>query len=303
MSNIFEEYSKGLNKTRKGFFGKFIDVITNNKNIDENLIEKIEEHLIRADISFEVVESIIDDVREKSGSGEYNLEVLFKDSLYNILKGKNRNLQKANNPPAVYFFVGVNGVGKTTTISKIGKKLKDEGHKVMLVAGDTYRAAGGEQMKEWADKLGLKVVQQKRGADAAALVYDSIESAISKKYDYVLIDTAGRLHTRKNLMNELDKINHTIKKKLGRFADENILIIDATTGQNALKQVEKFKEKVNISSIIVTKMDGSAKGGIIFSIEKKFDIPVTHIGLGEKENHLKKFDPEIFIQSLFKVER
>ncbi len=297
MTDIFDKYKKGLNKTKKGFFGKFISSIVGNNDLNEELIEEVEDLLLGADLGYEVVSSIIKNVKEKADANE-NLEVLFKDSLYDILRGKNRELN-VKEGLKVYLFVGVNGVGKTTTISKLGHKFKRKGNKVLLAAGDTYRAAGGEQLSEWGKKLGLKVISQKRGADAAALVYDSIDSAKSNNYDYLLIDSAGRLHTKENLMEELDKINRTITKKLGHKANENILILDATTGQNALRQVDRFNKQIDLDSIIITKMDGTAKGGIIFPIEKKYNIPVKYVGLGENEDDLQKFDPEIYIETLF----
>ncbi|TYB31772.1 MAG: signal recognition particle-docking protein FtsY [Candidatus Mcinerneyibacterium aminivorans] len=297
MADIFDKYKKGFEKTKQGLFGKFISSITKSKSLNEDLVEEVENLLLGADLGYEVVSEIIKEVKSQAESNK-ELEVLFKDSLYKILKGKNRELSKGDDL-TVYLFVGVNGVGKTTTISKLGNMLNKQGEKVLLAAGDTYRAAGGEQLAEWGDKLGLRVISQKRGADAAALVYDAIDSAISNNYDYLLIDSAGRLHTKKNLMEELVKINKTIEKKLNHRADENILVLDATTGQNAIKQVKRFHQKINIDSIIIAKMDGTAKGGIIFPIEKKYNIPIKYVGLGEGKEDLQQFDPQIYIQTLF----
>jgi len=298
---IFDKYRHGLAKTKKNFFNSFISTITGRHAIDGELVEDAETALIGADVGYEIVNDIITAVR-KENDGKTDIEQVFKRHLRGLLGSKDRSFKVNGNRPSIYVFVGVNGVGKTTTIAKLANRLKKEGKKVLIGAGDTYRAAGIDQMKLWGEKLGIRVIGHERGGDAAAVIYDVIDAAISQQYDAVLIDTAGRLHTKENLMNELDKVRRTIVKKLNGEADETIIVLDATSGQNVLRQVEEFHKTAGLTGIVVTKMDGTAKGGIIFPLETKFGIPVKFIGLGEQEDDLQEFDPDMFINALFETE-
>lgn len=298
--NIFDKYRQGVSKTKKNFFNSFLSTITGKHTLDAEMVEDIEAVLLGADVGHEVVESVLQSVR-KANDGKREIETLFKNALADILHTDTRVLHTPSEKPAVYLFVGVNGVGKTTTIAKLATMLKEQGKKVLIGAGDTYRAAGIDQMKLWGERLGVRVIGHERGGDAAAVVYDVIDAGVSQQYDTVVIDTAGRLHTKENLMKELEKVRRTLVKKLGREADETILVCDATSGQNVLRQAEEFHKTAGLTGFALTKMDGTAKGGLVFSLEKKFGLPVKLIGLGEGQNDLEVFDPEMFLHALFEI--
>lgn len=300
-------YEKGLTKSRENFASKLVGLTNKYKKITDEYFDELEEILINADIGVETVMNFIDRLKErvkheKIEDTEYLKEIIV-DELFIIYVNDEVITSKinfANEGPTIILFVGVNGVGKTTTIAKIADKLKNEGKKVMLVAGDTFRAGATKQLEEWANKVGTSFTGRSEGADPASVVYDGLEKAKEESIDVVLIDTAGRLQNKTNLMKELEKINKVIGKIIPGAPHETLLVIDATTGQNGISQAIAFKEITNITGIVLTKLDGTAKGGIVLAIKEKVGIPVKYIGLGEKKEDLQPFDIEKYIYGLFK---
>ena len=300
-------YEKGLTKSRENFVSKLVGLTNKYKKITDEYFDELEEILINADIGVETVINFIDRLKErvkheKIEDTEYLKEIIV-DELFIIYVNDEVITSKinfANEGPTIILFVGVNGVGKTTTIAKIADKLKNEGKKVMLVAGDTFRAGATKQLEEWANKVGTSFTGRSEGADPASVVYDGLEKAKEESIDVVLIDTAGRLQNKTNLMKELEKINKVIGKIIPGAPHETLLVIDATTGQNGISQAIAFKEITNITGIVLTKLDGTAKGGIVLAIKEKVGIPVKYIGLGEKKEDLQPFDIEKYIYGLFK---
>ena len=300
-------YEKGLKKSRENFVSKLVGLTNKYKKITDEYFDELEEILINADIGVETVMNFIDRLKErvkheKIEDTEYLKEIIV-DELFIIYVNDEVITSKinfANEGPTIILFVGVNGVGKTTTIAKIADKLKNEGKKVMLVAGDTFRAGATKQLEEWANKVGTSFTGRSEGADPASVVYDGLEKAKEESIDVVLIDTAGRLQNKTNLMKELEKINKVIGKIIPGAPHETLLVIDATTGQNGISQAIAFKEITNITGIVLTKLDGTAKGGIVLAIKEKVGIPVKYIGLGEKKEDLQPFDIEKYIYGLFK---
>ena len=300
-------YEKGLTKSRENFVSKLVGLTNKYKKITDEYFDELEEILINADIGVETVMNFIDRLKErvkheKIEDTEYLKEIIV-DELFIIYVNDEVITSKinfANEGPTIILFVGVNGVGKTTTIAKIADKLKNEGKKVMLVAGDTFRAGATKQLEEWANKIGTSFTGRSEGADPASVVYDGLEKAKEESIDVVLIDTAGRLQNKTNLMKELEKINKVIGKIIPGAPHETLLVIDATTGQNGISQAIAFKEITNITGIVLTKLDGTAKGGIVLAIKEKVGIPVKYIGLGEKKEDLQPFDIEKYIYGLFK---
>lgn len=300
-------YEKGLTKSRENFVSKLVGLTNKYKKITDEYFDELEEILINADIGVETVMNFIDRLKErvkheKIEDTEYLKEIIV-DELFIIYVNDEVITSKinfANEGPTIILFVGVNGVGKTTTIAKIADKLKNEGKKVMLVAGDTFRAGATKQLEEWANKVGTSFTGRSEGADPASVVYDGLEKAKEESIDVVLIDTAGRLQNKTNLMKELEKINKVIGKIIPDAPHETLLVIDATTGQNGISQAIAFKEITNITGIVLTKLDGTAKGGIVLAIKEKVGIPVKYIGLGEKKEDLQPFDIEKYIYGLFK---
>ena len=301
-----EVYDKGLEKTRKEFVNK-ISILNNKyKKVSNEYFEELEEILIMADIGVNTVMDFIDRlkhrVKKENIVNSEDLKEVIIDEMFIIYVNNEIVVNKINfseNGPTVILFVGVNGVGKTTTIGKIASKLKSDGKKVMLVAGDTFRAGAIEQLKEWGERTDTMVVSNE-SKDPSSVVYDALTIAKEDDYDVVLIDTAGRLQNKVNLMNELDKMNKVIGKIIPEAPHETLLVIDATTGQNGISQAKSFKEITNITGIVLTKLDGTAKGGIVLAIKESVDIPVKFVGLGEKEKDLRVFDIEKYIYGLFK---
>ena len=303
---LVDSYDKGLEKTRKEFTSK-LNLLTMKHNIiDEEYYEELEDILISADIGvntvMEFTKKIRERVKKENITSATDLKEIIVDEMF-IIYVQNEiivnKIQYAKEGPTVLLFVGVNGVGKTTSIGKIAYKLKQEGKKVLLIAGDTFRAGAIEQLEEWSKITGADIVK-KEGADPASVVYDGLEIAKNENYDVVLIDTAGRLQNKVNLMNELSKINKVIENNVSGAPHETLLVIDATTGQNGISQAKSFKEITNITGIILTKLDGTARGGIVLAIKEMVGIPVKYIGLGEKKEDLKIFDIEKYIYGLFK---
>ena len=301
-----EIYDKGLEKTRKDFSNKISILNSKYKKVSNEYFEELEEILIMADIGVNTVMDFIDRlkhrVKHENITNSEDLKEIIIDEMFIIYVNNEIVVNKINfsdRGPTVVLFVGVNGVGKTTTIGKIAGRLKNDGKKVMLVAGDTFRAGAIEQIKEWGEKTDTKVVSSE-SKDPSSVVYDALTMAKEESYDVVLIDTAGRLQNKINLMNELDKMNKVIGKIIPGAPHETLLVIDATTGQNGISQAKSFKEITNVTGIVLTKLDGTAKGGIVLAIKESVDIPVKFVGLGEKEMDLQTFDIEKYIYGLFK---
>ena len=300
------KYEEGLSKTRKEFISQLNNLSNKYKFIDENYFEDLENILIMADIGVNTVMNFVDKlkkrVKEEKISDSKMLKDVIIDELFIMYVDNgilNSKINYNSEGPTVILFVGVNGVGKTTTIGKIAAKLKSDGKKVLLVAGDTFRAGAIEQIEEWGKKINVRVIA-KDVKDPSSVVYDGLDIAKKEHYDVVLIDTAGRLQNKVNLMNELAKINKVIKMHIASAPHETLLVIDATTGQNGISQAKSFKEITNITGIVLTKLDGTAKGGIVLAIKEEVGIPVKYVGLGEKVEDLEPFDIEKYIYGLFK---
>ena len=302
-----EVYDKGLTKSRSTFSSRLLDLTNRYSKVNEEYFEELEEILIMADIGVNTVMNFMDKLRkrvkeEKITDPEFLKEVIVDELFIIYVSGEvlSTNLKRNETNPTVYLFVGVNGVGKTTTIAKLASKEKEKNRKVLLIAGDTFRAGATKQLKEWAERIGVDFYGKHEGVDPASVIYEGLEYAINNDIDTVLIDTAGRLQNKTNLMMELEKINRVIKKVIDRTPDETLLVIDATTGQNGISQAKAFKEITDLTGIILTKLDGTAKGGIVLAIKEEVNLPVKYIGLGETAKDLQEFDIEKYIYSLFK---
>ena len=302
---FFERIKEGLVKTRDQFSSQIKNLFTANVKIDDDMYEELEEILISADIgmdsTLDIVDSLRDEIKRQSIKDSNQIYPVLKDIMIEKLDENNldNNLNIIQNELAIILVIGVNGVGKTTTIGKLAHSLQKEDKSVMLAAADTFRAAAIEQLGEWAEKSNVEMIAHSEGADPSAVIFDAIKSAKSKNVDVLICDTAGRLHNKKNLMKELEKINKTIDTHAGSATRENILVLDATTGQNAVNQLREFKNVTDISGLILTKLDGTAKGGIIFPLQVELDVPVKYIGLGEGIDNLEKFDSESFVEAMF----
>lgn len=300
------KYDKGLEKTRNEFISKLSNLSTKYKNIDEDYFEELENILIMADIGVNTVMSFVDMLRNRVKQEKITdanmLKEIIVDELFIMYVGNNiidSKIHYVDNGPTVILFVGVNGVGKTTTIGKLAYKLKKQGKKIMLVAGDTFRAGAIEQIEEWGKASDVRVIST-TSKDPSSVVFDGLDEAVKGNYDVVFIDTAGRLQNKTNLMNELAKINKIIKRKIPDAPHETLLVIDATTGQNGISQAKAFKDITDITGIVLTKLDGTAKGGIVLAIKEEVNIPVKFVGLGEGKEDLEPFDIEKYIYGLFK---
>lgn len=301
---LFQRLKEGLSKTRSSFTGKLDRLFLGKKEITEDLLDELEEILYTSDIGVATTQQLIDSIKEKVARKELSepekLRTALRDHILSFLDVTPGELPKpAEGEPLVILVVGVNGVGKTTTIGKAAHHYKSQGNVVMLVAADTFRAAATEQLCIWGERVGTEVIKQAAGADPSAVVYDALTAAISRKADVVLIDTAGRLHTKTNLMEELKKIGRVIAKKIPGAPHEVWLVLDATTGQNAISQAEMFHEALGVTGIILTKLDGTAKGGIVVGISSQLGIPIKYIGIGEKLEDLRPFDPQDFVRAIF----
>jgi len=295
----------GLFKTRKSITGKINDVLSSFKSVDEELFEELEEILITSDVGVSTTLSILDNLRksvkEQNIKDPADVKALLKQEILNIMGENEEKLGEklGDKTPAVILVIGVNGVGKTTSIGKIASKMKKSGKKVIIAAADTFRAAAIDQLEIWGRRTGVEVIKHQEGSDPAAVIFDAISSAKSKKADMLICDTAGRLHNKKNLMDELKKISRVIEREYPEAHKEILLVLDATTGQNAISQAKLFKEAADISGLVLTKLDGTAKGGIIIAIKSQLDIPVKLIGVGEKVDDLQDFAATDFVNALF----
>lgn len=300
-------YEKGLTKSREGFVSKLANLTNKYRTINDDYFDELEEILIMADIGVNTVMEFIDRLKDRAAKEKISdpelLKEIIVDELFIIYVGDevlSSKLQYRDNGPTVILFVGVNGVGKTTTIGKIAWRMKQEGKKVLLVAGDTFRAGAISQLQEWSERVGVDFYGTEQGSDPASVVYDGCSKAVEEKYDVVLVDTAGRLQNKVNLMKELEKINKVIQGIVEGGPAETLLVIDATTGQNGISQAKSFKEITDITGIVLTKLDGTAKGGIVLAIKEQVGLPVKFIGLGEGKEDLQVFDIEKYIYGLFK---
>ncbi len=298
---FFDKLKQGLAKTKNAIFGKIDDVFKKFRRVDEDLFDELEELLISADIGVNTTEQILDELREYVIDNKIKDSELIRGELVSKLKamlGEHEPLI-LDTKPSVILIIGVNGVGKTTSIGKIAAELKTQGKKVVVAAADTFRAAAAEQLTVWCERAGVDIIKQSAGADPASVVFDAISASKSRKADVLIIDTAGRLHNKKNLMDELAKIDRVIGRELPGASRENLLVLDATTGQNAVIQAKEFKEASQLTGLILTKLDGTAKGGIIFSIKEELGIPVKFIGVGEGIDDMKPFNADDFATALF----
>ncbi|KXO14537.1 signal recognition particle-docking protein FtsY [Peptoniphilus sp. GNH] len=301
---IFERLKQGLSKTRRDLSIKLNTVLGAYVKIDDELLEEIEDILISADIGMETTMELVDNLRQRIINEKVNdpqmVIPLLKDEMKKFMESCDKsNELKLEPSPALILVIGVNGVGKTTTIGKLANKLKKKGKKVALVAADTFRAAAIDQLKTWADRVGVDIIANKEGSDPASVIYDGISAAKSRKVDVLICDTAGRLHNKNNLMQELEKINRIIEREFPQATRETILVLDATTGQNAIIQAKTFKEVADISAIALTKLDGTAKGGVVLGLQGHHKIPIKLIGVGEGIDDLQDFKTEEFIEAIF----
>lgn len=298
---FFDKLKSGLAKTKNAIFGTIENIIKSFRRVDEELFEELEEALISADIGVYTTEMILDELRETVKDKNIKDGEEVKAELFNILRamvGEHEPLNLSTKP-SVILVIGVNGVGKTTSIGKISNELKSQGKRVVVAAADTFRAAAAEQLTVWCERAGVDIVKQAAGADPASVVFDAIGAVKSRGADVLIIDTAGRLHNKKNLMDELAKIDRVIKRELPESAVETLLVLDATTGQNAVLQAKEFKGASDITGLVLTKLDGTAKGGIVLSIKHELGIPVKFIGIGEQIDDMKPFSADEFASALF----
>ena len=299
----FQRLTNGLAKTRTGFIGKLKKLVLGSTKIDDDLIDEIEETLFEADVGVKTTEEVLNNLRKKVEEEDIKDSKLIYDDLRNQLRNKLAKYTEAPrmnpNGLTVYIIIGVNGVGKTTTIAKLANKYKKDGKKVVLAAGDTFRAAAIDQIGIWGERAGVEVIRGQEGGDPGALVFDAIHAAKKREADLLIIDTAGRMHVKANLMAELNKVMKIVQKESDGGPHEIFLVLDATTGQNAVQQAKQFNEILPITGLIVTKLDGTAKGGVLFAVEEELNAPVKFIGVGEKMEDLMPFEPEKFLEALF----
>lgn len=301
--SLLDRLKAGVQKTRAGLMEKIEDAVHGRKEIDSDVLEELEYALITADLGTKTTSEILERIRERVARHQVGdvaeLKKLIREYLLEVLRASDRDLVTVAEPPVVVMVVGVNGAGKTTSIGKLTKRLQSEGKTVMICAADTFRAAAIEQLEVWAQRTGAEFVRQQTGADPSAIVFDALQSGKARKLDYVIVDTAGRLHTKTNLMAELEKMRRTAQRVIPDAPHEVLLVIEATTGQNGLEQARKFTESAEVTGIILTKLDGTAKGGVVVAISRELGVPIRYVGVGEQIDDLLPFDPEAFVASLF----
>jgi len=298
---FFDKLKSGLAKTKNAVFAQVDNILKSFVKVDEDLLEELEEILICSDMGMETVEEIIDELRDQIKSDRLKNPEDVKSVLKELLReriGEGEEL-KLETTPSVILVIGVNGVGKTTSIGKIAANLKSQGKKVVVAAADTFRAAAIDQLEVWTERAGVELIRQNEGSDPAAVVFDAAQAAKKRGADVLIVDTAGRLHNKKNLMAELAKIDRVLTRELPDCSRETLLVLDSTTGQNAVMQAKEFKESAAITGLILTKLDGTAKGGAVFSIKRILDIPVKYIGVGEQIGDMQPFDADMFVSALF----
>jgi fused signal recognition particle receptor len=302
-TSLLDRLKAGIQKTRSGLMEKLEDAVSGRKEIDADVLEELEYALITADIgartTTEILERIRQQVERHSLADMAALKNLIRQHLLEILEATERPLPQVKEPPAVILVVGVNGAGKTTSIGKLTRRLQSEGRTVLLCAADTFRAAAIEQLEVWAQRTGADLIRQQPGSDPSAVAFDAVTAAKARKVDYVIIDTAGRLHTKTNLMAELEKMRRTISRVIPSAPHEVLLVLEATTGQNGLEQARKFTETSAVTGIILTKLDGTAKGGVVVAISRELNLPIRYVGVGEQLDDLLPFDASQFVSSLF----
>jgi fused signal recognition particle receptor len=304
--SVTNKFKDGLSKTRDNFTSKVNDLVARYRKVDEEFFEELEEILIGADVGFDTVMELVDqlkfEAKRQNIQDTRDLQSVISEKLVEIYEGDDGASSELNiqeDTLTVILFVGVNGVGKTTTIGKMAHMFKEQGKNVLLAAGDTFRAGAIDQLEVWGQRTGVPVIKHSEGSDPAAVIYDAVQSAKAKNADILLCDTAGRLQNKVNLMNELQKVKRVIEREIPGAPHEVLLVLDATTGQNALLQAKTFKEATDVSGIVLTKLDGTAKGGIVIGIKNELQIPVKFVGLGEKVDDLQQFDPEKYVYGLF----
>lgn len=301
--DLLDRLKAGIQKTRSGLVDRIEDVLSGKKEIDADLLEELEYTLITADLGVRTVEDILETIRQRVDRSKVAdaaaIRNLIREQLLEVLRASETPIRVVTTPPAVVMVIGVNGAGKTTTIGKLAHRFLGEGRKVLLCAADTFRAAAIEQLEVWSQRAGVEMVRQKTGADPSAVVFDALQAAKARGVDYVIVDTAGRLHTKENLMAELEKMRRTCQRVIPGSPHEVWLVLDATTGQNGLEQARKFTESSGTTGIILTKLDGTAKGGVVVAIARELNLPIRFIGVGEKIDDLLPFEPDKFVESLF----
>ncbi|GAX90394.1 signal recognition particle-docking protein FtsY [Effusibacillus lacus] len=299
---FFSKFKEGLAKTRDSFMDK-VGAVFNRRRIDEEFYEELEEQLIMADVGVTTVMTLMEELRaevkRRKIEDATDLKPILQEKLVELMGTEMAALNLNPTGMTVIMIVGVNGVGKTTTIGKLAHRLKSEGKKVVLAAGDTFRAGAIEQLEVWGQRVGVDVIKHQQGSDPAAVVYDGVQAAKSRKADVLIVDTAGRLHNKTNLMDELNKVYRVLKREIPDAPHEVLLVLDATTGQNALQQAKIFGEATGVTGLVLTKLDGTAKGGIVIAIRDQMEIPVKFVGLGEKVDDLAEFDPKQFVEAIF----
>ncbi|TWI55129.1 signal recognition particle-docking protein FtsY [Halalkalibacter nanhaiisediminis] len=305
-TEVTDKFKQGLEKTRDSFVGRMNELVYRYRKVDEDFFEELEELLISADVGvttvMELIDELKDEVRLRNIKDTKEIQPVISEKLAELLEkeGDDVSLNLQESGMTVILVVGVNGVGKTTSIGKLAHHLKQQGKSVMMAAGDTFRAGAIEQLEVWGERVGVDVIKQQAGSDPAAVMYDALQAAKARKIDVLLCDTAGRLQNKVNLMNELEKVKRIIEREVPGAPHEVLLVLDATTGQNAMSQAKTFGQSTDVSGIVLTKLDGTAKGGIVLAIRHELDIPVKFIGLGEKVDDLQPFDAEQFVYGLFK---
>lgn len=300
---FFDKIKEGLKKTKEGMSSSLDSLFMAFRKVDEEFLAELEEILIMSDVGVETSEEIINRLRERAKKSKIEDSEKLKEELINIIADLMEDENSAINiktKPSIILVIGVNGVGKTTTIAKLSQLFKKDGKKVILGAADTFRAAAIEQLEIWAGRVGVDIIKHKEGSDPAAVIFDTIQAGKSRNADVIICDTAGRLHNKKHLMDELSKISRIIERELPNADKETLLVLDATTGQNALNQAKEFKDSSNITGIVLTKLDGTAKGGMVISIKNELGVPVKFIGVGEKMDDLQPFNPKEYATALIK---